>query len=145
MKKTLLSLVLSCFITVSYAADNSSIKIDADNIVVKTPEVQLVATGATSAQTLIQLANKIDERIKLIAAYSPVAHQTQLQNGKKNSSKMHQVREVIIPAKDSEEVRPGEFHVMLLGLKQTLHKGDTVPVILIFADGSSLQVKAKMH
>jgi copper(I)-binding protein len=43
---------------------------------------------------------------------------------------MREVRFIALPPGKAVELKPGGYHVMLLGLKQPLHEGDRVPLTL---------------
>jgi copper(I)-binding protein len=45
-----------------------------------------------------------------------------------------------IPARGSVELKPGGLHLMLIGLKQPLAEGTTVPVTLTFESGARVDV-----
>lgn len=116
----------------------------AQNIIVKMPLIQLVQNGATSAKAFMELNNKGNKVATLIAANSMTANQVLLQKIIKRNGKqtMKKVNKIVIKPHSDINLQPGGFHVMLMGIKQTLHKGDAVPILLIFNDGSSLTVKA---
>jgi periplasmic copper chaperone A len=52
--------------------------------------------------------------------------------------KMRMVKSVPIPAGGKAELTPTGGHIMIMGLKEPLKVGDTVPMKLKFADGSEL-------
>jgi copper(I)-binding protein len=85
---------------------------------------------------------------KVVSALSPVAevveiHEMAMDN---NVMRMRAIPALDLPAGKAVELKPGGFHVMLMGLKQQVKEGDTVPVTLVFegADGKreSVEVKA---
>jgi periplasmic copper chaperone A len=45
-----------------------------------------------------------------------------------------------IPASGSVELKPGGLHLMLIGLKQPLTEGTTVPLTLVFESGARVDV-----
>lgn len=146
MKKVLCSLLLILSSSSLFAAEPQS-ALAADNIVIKTPEVQVVSTGPSSAEVFMELDNKGTTPIALVAANSPVAVQTQLHTTvhKKGGDTMRQVREIVVKPKGDTELQQGGLHVMLMGLKQSLKQGDAIPVLLVFADGSSMTINATVE
>ena len=50
--------------------------------------------------------------------------------------KMRAIDSLALPAGKTVELRPGGYHVMLMDLAQPLKEGDSVPVMLTFADKS---------
>ena len=58
--------------------------------------------------------------------------------------RMRQVEKIDIPAGGETELKPGGFHVMLIGLKQPLELGQVVEIKMNFDDGSSELIKAEV-
>ncbi len=50
-----------------------------------------------------------------------------------------------LPAGGTLEMKPGGYHVMLLGLTRDLHQGDTVKVTLTFEKAAPLTVEAPVR
>ena len=84
---------------------------------------------------------------KLVAASSSVAdvveiHEMAMDN---NVMRMRPVTGLDLPAGKAVELKPGGYHVMLMGLKQQVKEGETVPVVLVFEgkDGKRENVEVK--
>ncbi len=80
------------------------------------------------------LHNPTDQDITLICVKSPaftdiMFHKTEIVN---DIAKMRHADEIIIPAHTSFDLAPGGFHMMLMGKKYQLKKGDEVELTLIF-------------
>ena len=56
--------------------------------------------------------------------------------------RMRQVSQIDIPANGSVELKPGSYHIMLMGLKKALSTGTTETLTLTFSDKSSMTVEA---
>lgn len=87
----------------------------------------------------------------LVKAASPVAasvevHEMKMEN---NVMKMAAVEQLALPAGKAVALQPGGYHLMLLGLKQQVQVGSTVPLTLTIqgADGKAetLEVKADVR
>ncbi|MBM3389279.1 MAG: copper chaperone PCu(A)C [Betaproteobacteria bacterium] len=85
---------------------------------------------------------------RVVSASSPVAevveiHEMAMEN---NVMRMRAIAGLDLPAGKPVELKPGGFHVMLMGLKQQVKEGDTVPVTLVVegSDGKreSVEVRA---
>ncbi|HSN76775.1 MAG TPA: copper chaperone PCu(A)C [Anaerolineae bacterium] len=50
-----------------------------------------------------------------------------------------------IPARGQVELKPGGYHVMLIGLTRDLNVGEKFPVTLQFESGNSLVVEAEVR
>jgi periplasmic copper chaperone A len=62
-----------------------------------------------------------------------------------DTMEMHQVESVDLPAGQTVELKPGSFHLMLIGLKHALKAGDKVSVTLHFEKAGMRTVKADVR
>jgi len=56
--------------------------------------------------------------------------------------KMHQVKSIGIPAKCERELKPGSYHIMLIGLNKPLKAGYEVELTLNFIHAGAVKIKA---
>lgn len=54
--------------------------------------------------------------------------------------KMMQVDGIDVPARGTLELKPGSYHIMLIGLRQPLREGGHFPVRLEFANAGSIEL-----
>nr|WP_312477351.1 copper chaperone PCu(A)C [Achromobacter ruhlandii] len=78
---------------------------------------------------------------KLVGAKSPAAkvvevHEMAMQN---DVMKMRQVPAIDLPAGTPVDLKPGGYHIMLMGLTHQLNAGDKIPVTLIFENTAKQQ------
>jgi periplasmic copper chaperone A len=112
-------------------------------IKVEQPWARATPAGATTGAVYMTLANETHTADRLTAASSDVAgtaqiHQMSVVNG---VMKMRQlVNGLAIPAGGSVTLKPGGYHVMLIGLKKQLMAGQTLPLTLTFADGGKISI-----
>lgn len=102
----------------------------AADLEVKSPWVRSTVQGQPATGAFMELSSKGGAVV--VGAASPVAdvvevHQMKLAVG---VMKMSAVRQLEVPAGGSVSLAPGGYHVMLMGLKQQLKPGDTVPLTL---------------
>lgn len=104
------------------------------------------SNGANTTEVFMQVDNLSNKAMSIVAAYSPLAEQVQLHqslpNKQKNMLEMKEVSQIAISAKSHLTMKSEGFHVTLMGLHVALQEGDTVPIILIFNDGSWVKVNA---
>lgn len=98
------------------------------------------AQGATGGGFMI-LANPDKSGDALVAAASPIAREVQIhQSSMKNGiASMQRLERVPVAAGGRVTFAPGGYHLMLMGLTQTLKSGDTIPVTLTFASGAKVK------
>lgn len=84
---------------------------------------------------------------KLVSAASPAAgiveiHEMAMDG---NTMRMRAVPALELPAGKTVELKPGGYHVMLMGLKQQVKEGETVALTLVFEgkDGQRETVEVK--
>lgn len=90
------------------------------------------------------------EAAKLVGVSSPVAtaelHEMKMDTN--NVMRMRQVPSLDLPKMQDVQLKPGGYHVMLMGLKQQLKAGDSVPITLKFEQGGKVieqTVKAEVR
>lgn len=99
------------------------------------------ATGAFMQITSAKAA-------KVVAASSPVAAVVEIHEMKMDDGvmKMRAVDALALPAGQAVALKPGSYHVMLMGLKGPIKAGETVPLTLTVEGGdgkrAAVEVKA---
>jgi len=99
------------------------------------------------AGAFMTLKNSGREADQLIAARSDVArmvelHETVIEN---EVMKMQQVPEIVVPARGEVVLKPGSFHIMLMGLNRDLNEGERIWLALEFASGTEIEVEAEVR
>lgn len=92
-----------------------------------------VHNGSAEADTLISGASPIAERVEI--------HNVAEKDG---VMKMFEVEGIEIPAGSTVELKPGGYHIMLMGLKEPLEKGKTFPLTLEFAHSGKIEVTVEV-
>ncbi len=116
----------------------------AGDIQIVDPSVRQPPASAPTTGAFMTLKNTGDRDIKLIKAESPVAKNVELHThlNENGMMKMRQVASIEIKAKGETMLKPGSYHIMLIGLTQPLAEGDKVPLTLTFDDGSREEISA---
>ena len=102
-----------------------------------------VPTGAV----YLVLSNNGAEMDRLIAAATPVAEKASLHTilVVDGVIKMRPVDAIEIAPGEPSVLQPGGLHIMLIGLKQPLKRGETVPVILTFEQAGEVEVMSHVQ
>ena len=100
---------------------------------------------AESAALYFTLHNKSDTSVTLthVSVDQKIAQDAQIHTTemKNDMMRMHEMKEGIkVPPQESVSFEPGGYHVMLLGLKQGLSEGNSVPLSLYFENGEVLNI-----
>lgn len=102
------------------------------DIEIKAPWVRGTVVGQQATGAFMELRSQGGSA--LVGASSPVAAITEVHEMKMEGTvmKMRPIARLDLPAGKPVKLLPGGYHVMLINLKQTLKKGDTVPLTLQF-------------
>lgn len=100
--------------------------------------------GSDTASVYLVLRNTSVEPVIVIGVRSPAAshvmiHETSTVGGQ---SRMRMHEKLVIGPGQSVALVPGGLHVMLSGMKKSPLIGQTVPLILLLANGGTVQVAA---
>ncbi len=116
-------------------------------ITISSAWVRAVPPTSTNSAAYMTLTNAAAEEDHLVSADATVSQVVELHNVRKNEGmmEMYQVKSIGIPAHGSRELRPGEYHVMLIGLKQPLTVGETVTLKLNFMHAGAVTVQAPVR
>lgn len=103
--------------------------------------------GGSNGGVFMLIKNNTDTADKLVKAESDVAmkveiHQTVMEN---DVMMMRPVEFIEVPAKGEVELKPGGYHVMLLGLKQELVVGQKISLTLTFENAGTITVEAEIR
>lgn len=117
----------------------------ATDIKVESPYVRLLPPSAPTTAAFMKLINSSPKEVKLINASSDCCNLVELHTHimEDGMMKMRQVKSISIPAKANIELKPGSFHIMLIGLKSPLKEESIVKIKLNFDNKETIEIKAK--
>jgi periplasmic copper chaperone A len=88
---------------------------------------------------------------KLVSATSPSAKQVEIHEMVvvNNVMRMRPVAEIALPAGKEVALKPGGYHIMLMGIEHQLKQGDIVPITLTVREGDgksrTVEVQAEVR
>lgn len=116
-------------------------------VTVSDPWVRAAVQGGTGAAYMVlKNGGKEDAKLVSITAGADVAqtvelHQTTMTGG---MMQMSPVKDIAVPAGGQTELKPGGYHVMLIGLKRELKAGEKLELTLTFDKGAPMKVTAEV-
>ena len=118
----------------------------AATIVIEDAYVRHLPPTQTVTGAFMVFKNITNSDRAVISAQSNVADKVELhthihENG---VMRMRQVEKIDVPAGGEVILKPGGYHVMLIGLKQPLDLGQVVEIQFNFDDGSSEKIQAEV-
>ncbi len=100
--------------------------------------------GMSSSAAYMTIQNGTDKAVQIRSLTSPVAKKTELHTTEMHNGmmKMRRVDNLTINPGDEVELKPGGYHVMLMGLKKPIATNSKVPVTITFSNGEKKTVVA---
>jgi len=139
------SACMSLSLMLSSSVYAQAVKVDAVSI--SDAYTRATVPGQKVAGGFLKIQNKGNTPDQLISASSPSAGEVQLHEMamEGNVMKMRQVKDIVVPANGSVELKPGGYHLMFLDLKGPFIAGETVPVKLKFSKAGDVEVKLPVN
>lgn len=102
------------------------------------------APGADSAAVYLVLRNASVKPIVVVGVRSPAASHVMVHETSNNGgqSRMRAYDRLVIAPGKSVSFEPGGLHVMMTGFKRSVLIGQTVPLVLVLSNGSTVAVAA---
>jgi copper(I)-binding protein len=115
---------------------NTSAQVEADKIIIKDAWIQEGPPSQKITAAFMLIENHNSEEIALLSASTDAArvvelHKMELEDGMMS---MRQVESINIPAGGMIELKPGGYHLMVIGLNKVLKEGEDVKVTLRFSN-----------
>jgi len=145
-KKLLLAAFTFTGIALGLSVSTHAQEVKVGSIKVENAYTRATVPGQQVAGGFMKIENK-GAADQLISASSPVSGEVQLHEMAMdgNVMKMRQVKEVVVPAGATVELKPGGLHLMFMNIKAPLTAGDTVPVKLKFAKAGEVEVRMPVN
>lgn len=126
----------------------TALSAQAMGVMVNDPWVRAAPPNAPALAAFMQLENHSNADVALVEVKTTLPvnrvelHRTMMADG---MMKMIQQPNMPIAAHSNLVLKPGSWHVMLIGPKQVPVEGDTVELTLVFDNGTEQQVTAKVR
>jgi len=103
-----------------------------------------MSMGATSAGYMMIRSSSAEPDFLIAAAVTDLAEAVELHTSTTENGvmQMRQVERIEIPAQGGVELKPGGFHIMLIGLKRDLKPDEMVRLTLTFERSGTVEVPA---
>lgn len=145
MKRLFLALcaagsVLACLPAAAHGYEKGDIE-------VRHPWSRATPPGAKVGAAYFEIRNTGKEPDRLVGAASPAAERVELHVQVRDGDvlRMREVTGLLAPARQRLALRPGGPHLMIVGLRKPLVKGDRVPLTLRFERAGELQIELEVQ
>lgn len=123
-------------------AQEAAVRFPVGDLTIVSPWARATAPSAPAGAAFMAIENAGQGSDRLVAARSPAAERvefhTHLTEG--GIMRMRPVPAIEVPPSGKVELKPGEYHLMLIGLQRPLVKGESFPVTLSFERAGTVQV-----
>jgi copper(I)-binding protein len=101
---------------------------------------------AKNGVVFMSIHNRSDKSDQLLAIQTDIAKNSSLHKHLNDNGimKMRRVSKISIPRNSNIELKPGGFHIMLMGLKNPLTEGNQFNLTLVFKNTGKLTVPVKI-
>ena len=113
------------------------------SLLIEHPWSRPTAPGMPMGVAYLSITNRGQSADTLVGASSPVAekvemHETSIVDG---MARMRPLSAIAIPPGTTVKIQPGGIHLMLVGLKTPLERGQTAPLALEFRNAGRITVQ----
>jgi copper(I)-binding protein len=118
----------------------------ANPIVADQPWARATPPGAKTGAAYMTLANNGTAADRLLGATTPLADKVEFHKETEENgvSRMREVPSIEVQPGAKVTFKPGEMHMMMVGLRQPLKEGQTLPLTLQFEKAGSIPVTASI-
>jgi copper(I)-binding protein len=136
-----LLLTLLCLLSLAAPASAHSFKLGA--LEIGHPWARETAVSAKVGAGYLSVKNSGAEADRLIAVETKAAEKVEIHESinENGVAKMRPVTAVEIPAGGDVALKPGGYHLMLMGLKEALAEGMRIPAVLVFEKSGRVEVE----
>lgn len=107
------------------------------------PVVQPTVPGIKVSSVYVTVENTSNDAVVLTSYQSPAAKHVELHESTVKNSRMvmRKMDRFVIKSNDTVALKPGSYHLMLIGLHKRLKAGDLVEITLTDTKGKNYQLK----
>lgn len=144
--KTFITLLLALIFITSCKQNNNEEPTSDESFIISDSWIR-PGTKNRNTAAFMKIVNNTDFDDTLFAVSSNLAKATEIHEtftAENDMMGMRHVDYVIIPKKSSMELKPGSFHIMLIGLNSDLDNGDSGKITLRFSKAGDVQLVSKI-
>lgn len=147
MKKLTLTLLFSLFaVQINAMTHDQGEQQNKSVISIHNPWVRSAPSNAPALGAFMEIYNHSDKSIKLLSASASGYKRLELHRSGHKNGMMTMVRHdfVLIPAHEKLLFKPGSWHIMMIKPEQVPKEGSAVVITLVFDNGLSETVEARV-
>nr|WP_224745960.1 copper chaperone PCu(A)C [Neiella litorisoli] len=108
--------------------------------------VRSVIPGVPNTAAFLSIANDCQQPVSLVSGQTDVADRVELHTHVHDDGmmKMRQVDAIVVPASGSVQLKPGGYHLMMMGVDPSINQATSIPILLTFSNGKQLSFDAPL-
>ncbi len=117
--------------------------LSAADIEISAPFIKATPPNSANSAAFMSIKNSSKNDIDLLGGSAPFAKNLELhihthENG---MTKMVKIPKITIPAGGETQLKPGDLHIMLIGIDKPIKEGDKLGFSLDFSNGETINLK----
>lgn len=130
-------------VLITLATTLSAHEYPAGTLIIHHPWAHALPSNANTSAVYMKIENTGDTADQLISASSSIAQAAELHEHTQHNGmlRMQQVPNLSIAPKETLTLAPHGYHIMLIGLKESLVAGQKPPLTLVFAQAGTVDVQ----
>ncbi|MFM9842509.1 MAG: copper chaperone PCu(A)C [Dongiaceae bacterium] len=139
--------LFAALLLIALAAPASADKVKVGDLTIIHPWSRATPGQAPNGAVFMKIENEGQAEDKLLSASSGVAAMVEIHEHimENDVAKMRPVDSIALPALSITELKPGGYHVMLMGLKEPLVEYGSFHLTLTFEKAGSIGVKVQVE
>ncbi|BCE00757.1 copper chaperone PCu(A)C [Marinicellulosiphila megalodicopiae] len=115
--------------------------------VIENAVMRLPAGAGTNSAVFFTFKNQSDQDIQILSASSPLNAKLEIHNVsmKNNMMHMHPVDNIKIKSNSEQQFKSGSFHIMVMGIKDSLIENDKVLITLTLDNNQTTTFEATVQ
>ena len=116
-------------------------------VTVKEAWIPEAPPSAQAMGAFMTIENSDAQAVKVVKASAPNFDRVELHESIEENGMHKMIAQpfLAIPAKGSLELKPGGYHIMLIGVQQPSKAGDVIPIELTLDNGQKLMVNTSVY
>jgi copper(I)-binding protein len=125
------------------AKDTAATTVEVGDLLIDTPWTRATPGGAKVGAGYMSIVNRGDAADRLVSGASDIAERIEIHTMTMDGGvmRMRQLKDgLVLAPKSVTDLKPGGYHVMFIGLKKSIGKGDKVAVQLTFEKAGTVDL-----
>jgi periplasmic copper chaperone A len=139
--------ILAALLLIAFTAPAAAHQVKVGDLLIVHPWSRATPGQSPNGAVFMKIENQGQAEDKLLSASSDVADIVQIHEHvmEGDVAKMRPVDSIVLPAQSVTELKPGGYHIMLMGLKEPLVEYGTFNLTLTFEKAGSIEVEVQVE